>query len=137
MRKPAIGLALALALGVASATGARESWAPFAEADVVHIVTLDEDGAERDTKVWLVVVEGSAFVRTNDSRWLANIRRGSPVSLRLDGAERAVTAEEVSDPALCAAVEEAYKKKYGFVQRVMSAFRVREPTVLRLASKAA
>jgi hypothetical protein len=107
-------------------------WSPFAEADVVRIVTQDADGAERDTKVWFVVVDGAGFVRTNDSAWLANIRRGSPVALRLDGVERAVAAEEVAEPAVTDAVEEAFKAKYGFVQRVMSAFRIREPSVVRL-----
>ena len=99
---------------------------------MVQIVTQDEDGAERDTPVWFVVVEGAGYVRTNDSRWLANIRRGSSVVLRLDETERAVTSEEVSDTAVTAAVEEAFKTKYGLMQRVMSAFRMREPTVLRL-----
>jgi len=114
-----------------------EGWFGLAEArDVVRIVTQDEDGAERDTKVWFVVVKGDAFVRTNDSRWLANIRRGSRVALRADELELAVTAEEVSDPAVTRAVEEAYKQKYGFVQRVMSVFRMREPSVLRLTPKA-
>jgi len=44
--------------------------------------------------------------------------------------------EEVSDPAVTARVEAAFKAKYGFVQRVMSFFRVREPTVLRLRERA-
>ena len=126
-----LGGALALAwLAAPAASGA--DWRPFAETDVVHVVTQDEDGAERDTPVWFVVVEGDGFVRTNDSRWLANIRRGSRITLRVDEAVRVVTAEEVGDPALTSAVEQAFKAKYGFVQRMMSAFRVREPTVLRL-----
>jgi len=129
-------LALILALLAAPAAGGGEGWSPFAEADVVRIVTRDADGAERDTRVWFVVVGGDGFVRTDDSRWLANIRRGSPVALRLDHEgrtmERAVSAEEVNDATISAAVEEAYKSKYGFVQRVMSFFRMREPTVLRL-----
>ena len=125
----------ALALLLASPAYAGD-WSTFADASVVRIVTRDADGAERDTKVWFVVVGGDAFVRTNDSQWLANIRRGSGVALRLEEAERAVTAEEVGDAAVSAAVEEAFKAKYGFVQRVMSAFRMREPTVLRLREKA-
>jgi hypothetical protein len=128
-------VALALVLLAGPAAGEAD-WRPFAENDVVHVVTADADGAERDTKVWFVVVEGDGFVRTNDSRWLANIRRGSAVALRLDGTDRPVTAVEVADPAVTAAVEEAFKSKYGFVQRVMSAFRVREPTVLRLRETA-
>jgi hypothetical protein len=128
-------LGFALVLLVASAAAASD-WGPFAEADVVHIVTTDEDGEARDTPVWFVVVAGDGFVRTNDSRWLANIRRGSEVALRLDDSERAVTAEETTDAAVSAAVEEAFKAKYGLVQRIMSAFRMREPTVLRLREKA-
>ena len=34
------------------------------------------------------------------------------------------------------AVIDGFKAKYGLVQRVMSAFRMREPTVLRLREKA-
>ena len=130
------GACLAGALVWAAPAFAESDWSPFAEADVVHIVTQDEDGAERDTPVWFVVVGGDGFVRTNDSRWLANIRRGSPLTLRIDETARPVASEEVGDTAITAAVEEAFKAKYGFVQRVMSAFRMREPTVLRLRAKA-
>ena len=128
-------LALLVLLMVAAPALAESSWSPFAEADVVRIVTQDEDGAERDTPVWFVVVDGAGFVRTNDSRWLANIRRGSKVVLRLDETERVVTSEEVSDATVTGAVEEAFKEKYGCFQRLMSTFRMREPTVLRLREK--
>lgn len=130
-----ISLAFVALVWLATSAQAEPSWSPFAEADVVRIVTQDEDGAERDTPVWFVVVDGAGFVRTNDSRWLANIRRGSKVVLRLDESERAVTSEEVRDTAVTDAVEEAFKVKYGFMQRVMSTFRMREPTVLRLREK--
>jgi hypothetical protein len=132
VRSPSLALALVLA---AASAAAEADWSPFAETSVVRIVTQDEDGAERDTPVWLVVVDGAGFVRTNDSRWLANIRRGSSVVLRLDDATRSVTAEEVADAATRDRVEQAFKAKYGFVQRVMSALRVREPTVLRLRER--
>ena len=124
-------IVLALA-GLAGPAAGEDRWAPFAEADVIHVVTQDDDGAERDTKVWWVVVDDAAFVRTNDSRWLANIRRGSSVVLRLDAVARPVTAEEVGDAATRERVEAAFKAKYGWLQRAMSALRMREPTVLRL-----
>lgn len=123
-------------LFAATAAPAQTTWSPFEEAGVVQIVTQDEDGSERDTPVWFVVVDGAGYVRTNDSRWLANIRRGSSTVLRLDETERPVTGEEVGDGAVTAAVEEAFKTKYGLMQRVMSAFRMREPTVLRLRQAA-
>jgi len=34
-------------------------------------------------------------------------------------------------------IEEAFKEKYGFVQRVMSFFRMREPTVMRVVPRPA
>ena len=135
-RSLGIAAALTLAAAAAAFAAAGSDWAPFGEANVVRIVTQDEDGDERDTPVWIVVVDGAAYVRTNASHWLANIRRGSSVALRLDSTTRPVSAEEVADPAVVASVEAAYKAKYGFVQRVMSFFRVREPTVLRLREKA-
>lgn len=128
-------LAFLALVWLATSAHAEPSWSPFAEADVVRIVTQDEAGTERDTPIWFVVVDGAGFVRTNDSRWLANIRRGSRVALRLDETERAVTSEEVSDAAVTGAVEEAFKEKYGWFQRLMSTFRMREPTVLRLREK--
>jgi len=130
-----IRLALAI-LFAATAAAAETSWSPFEEASVVQIVTQDEDGSKRDTPVWFVVVDGAGYVRTNDSRWLANIRRGSSVALRLDETERPVASEEVSDAAVTDAVEEAFKTKYGLMQRMMSVFRMREPTVLRLREPA-
>lgn len=136
----AAGLALVALVampGVAAAVAdAGTPLSAFAAADVVRIVTRDADGDERDTSIWIAEVDGGLYVRTNESRWLANIRRGSPVALRVDETTLPVSAEEVSDPAATARVEAAFKVKYGFVQRVMSLFRVREPTVLRLREKA-
>jgi len=133
-RLAAAGLVWAFATfsGGAAPARADDALAPFAAESVIEIATRDEDGAARDTPVWIVALDGAAFVRTNDSRWLANIRRGSPVAIRAAGAERAVRASEVADAALKARVEEAFLAKYGRMQRVMSALRWREPTVLRL-----
>src|SRR5262245_51431527 len=57
------------------------------DTSVVQILTHDADGALRDTSVWIACFDGHGYVRTNDSRWLANIRRGSKVALRLAGEE--------------------------------------------------
>ena len=122
---------LALSL-LAPAPALGLEWAAYREESVIEILTHDADGARRETPVWCVVLDDAAFVRTNDSRWLANIRRGSPVALRARGVESSVQVEEVEDGALKARVEEAFKTKYGAMQRVMSALRMREPTVLRL-----
>ena len=138
MRRLAVAGLAAVAIAVATAPAradVAEPWRSAAEESVVELVTTDADGAARDTKVWIVVVDGTGFVRTNDSRWLANIRRGSSIVLRLDATDRPVTSEEVTDPAVTTAVERAFKAKYGVMQRVMSALRTREPTVLRLRQR--
>lgn len=127
-------LGLALALPV---RGAEIDWPRFQQRDVIEVLTDDEGGARRETKVWIVTLDGQGYVRTNDSRWLANIRRGSPVALRLDAEEFAVAAAEKDDPELAARVEAAFKEKYGFVQSVMSLFRITEPTLLELRAVAA
>jgi hypothetical protein len=107
-------------------------WTPASQDSVVEILTSDADGELRETPVWIVVLDGAAYVRTNDSKWLANIRRGSAVRLRVRDVESVVEALEAKDPVLAERVEEAFKTKYGFTQRVMSLFRISEPTVLKL-----
>jgi hypothetical protein len=109
-------------------------WQRLQDVDVVEILTHDEDGALRETSIWIVAFDGHGYVRTNDSRWLANIRRGSSVALRLGEEEFAVAAREPNEAAITARVEEGFKQKYGFMQRVMSTFRMREPTVLELTA---
>jgi len=136
VRRALLALAL-LQPWVSPATAAGElELASFRADAVVEILTRDADGELRETNVWCVVLDGAVYVRTNDSRWLANIRRGSEVALRARGAESAVRAEEEGDAARRAQVEEAFKEKYGLLQRAMSALRMREPTVLRLTSLA-
>jgi len=105
---------------------------PFVDTGTIEIATTDEDGESRETPIWIVVLDGEGYVRTNDSRWLANIRRGSDVEIRAEDTSLSVSAEEVDDEDTKARVEEAFKEKYGTMQRIMSFFRMQEPTVLRL-----
>jgi len=52
--------------------------------------------------------------------------------MRVREREYPLQAEETADPATSDLVEAAFKAKYGWMQRIMSALRMREPTVLRL-----
>jgi hypothetical protein len=132
--KPMACVGFLLALAGAAHASAIE-WQRFQDTDVIQIVTHDEDGDLRETSVWIVAFDDHGYVRTNDSRWLANIRRGSGVALRLGEQEFAVSAREPNDAALTARVEEQFKQKYGYMQKVMSAFRFREPTLLELTAR--
>ncbi|MDG2051374.1 MAG: DUF2255 family protein [Myxococcota bacterium] len=129
-----IGIALACGVAtVSGATGAPDEWQPFADQDVIEIITEDPDGDLRETKIWIVVLDGNGYIRTNNSRWLANIRRGSAVSLRSDEWESRVTAAEIDNVELDQQVESAFKAKYGFMQQLMSFFRISDPTLLKLS----
>jgi hypothetical protein len=87
--------------------------------------------------VWIAVLDDAAYVRTNDSRWLANIRRLPDVLLRTRQQEESFGAEVDDDEALYDRVEEAFQEKYGLIQKIMSAMRVGRPTVIRLTPRAA
>ena len=126
---------LMLAWFASAAAAGPFDWAPASSESVVEVLTSDADGDLRETPIWIVVIGDAGYVRTNDSKWLANIRRGSAVRLRVRDVESAVLAREVADAALKASVETAFKAKYGWMQRLMSVFRMREPVVLRLAPK--
>ena len=127
------GLLFAALMGSGASADDNSEWTgPFAEVGTIHILTQDADGGVRDTKVWIVTSHADAWIRTNDSRWLANIRRGSPIDLRTDEVSQPVAAVEVADASEAERVEALFKAKYGWVQRVMSALRISEPTVLRL-----
>lgn len=126
-RSPLTVLALFLALPAAGFDAEA-----LREPKVVEILTVDPDGDLRETKVWIVVAGGSAFVRTDRSRWLANIRRGSEVTLRVGGLASPVQVRERDALEVRSRVETAFLAKYGFVQRIMSRFRLREPSVLEL-----
>jgi len=133
--KPMACALFLLTLAASAGAAAEIDWQRFQDEDVIEVVTRNEDGALRETSVWIVAFDGHGYVRTNDSRWLANIRRGSDVVLRLGEDEFAVAAREPDDPAIDARVEEGFKQKYGFMQRVMSVFRMTEPTVLELTAR--
>jgi hypothetical protein len=135
-RMTALIVVLSLAVFASVALAEPFNWAPASTESVVEVLTSDTDGELRETPVWIVVIDDVAYVRTNDSKWLANIRRGSAVRVRVRGLESGVLALEVADAALKARVEKAFKKKYGSMQRMMSLFRMSEPVVLRLAPKA-
>ncbi len=130
---PAAALGMVAALLAPDVTEAADvDWTAIQQTSVVEILTIDPDGDLRETKIWIVVVDGSAWVRTNRSRWLANIRRDPEVRLRVGERIFELRASEVSDAAARESAEAAFKQKYGWVQSVMSFFRLREPTVLRL-----
>ncbi len=97
-------------------------WNAVANEDVIEVLSHDEDGELRETKVWMGALEGVGYVRTSDTRWHENILRDANVGIRIAGNEYDLRAELVTDDALHARVNAVFRAKYGFTDRMLSWF---------------
>jgi len=127
---PAVALTLLLA-GPARAFDA----APHADEEVIEVVTTDEDGSARTTKVWIVVVDGDAYIRTGNTRWGRNVERDPDVRILTATGADDLRVELVTDEAARAPVVEAFRAKYGWSDRLMSPLRGRNPKIMRLVER--
>ena len=128
-------LVLTLALFSAQAAAADIDWQAVAAEDVVRIITVDPDGGVRERKVWIAVHDGSGWLRTSNSRWLANIRRDPDVRLRIGERVLELRAAEVTDAATRSEIDAAMRAKYGWADRMLGPFRWRASNVLRLGPR--
>lgn len=130
----ALALGLGLALGASAALASSPNWNEHAQTDTVVILTADEDGAARETTIWLAVLEGQGYVRGGRGAWVGNARRDPNVSLRLDGADYTLRAEPVTDAAELERVNAVFRAKYGFSDTLAGWIRG-APTVFRLLAR--
>ena len=129
---PALGLCLLF--GASAASAQSPDWSRYKDAETVVIVTTDEDGAVRETTIWLCVLDGQGYVRTGSfSVWGENVQRTPEVKLRVDGAELALRAERVSDPTQIERLMAAFHEKYGFGDTLSGIVRG-SPILFQLAS---
>lgn len=111
------------------------------EAQEVHIETRrDQDSPVHRTIVWVVVVDGDAFVRSvrgPKGRWYREIS-GNPAGALHAGDRRIpVHAAPAADGPTTEAVSDAYRSKYGLAWPGPTAAMVRPdalPTTLKLSS---
>ena len=101
-------------------------WPAVAEHWSAHVVNLDADGDERVTRVWIALYQGSGAIRTNHTRWLANLQRDRDLRLRVDGVDRPMRVEFVDDPAAIEAIDRAFLEKYGWQERMLMGEQGRE-----------
>jgi hypothetical protein len=128
-------LALVLLLGlVPLGSLADVDWNAHKAADTVVIVNADEDGAPRETTIWLCVLDGQGYVRGGSGRWVANTLRSGDVKLRVDGSELALRATQLTDASEIERVTAAFREKYGFSDVLATVIRG-EPTIFRLAPR--
>lgn len=120
-----------------AASAGYPDWQALAEVAVIEVLTQDADGSPRESKVWFVLLDGEAYLRTSDSRWLANLRRDPDLALRIEGRTYEARAEEIAGDEILARVDAASVEKYGWQERVIHVFRMRKPEILRLLPRAA
>jgi len=110
-------------------------WTMVAEPDVVQIVTLNEDGSTKETKIWIVRVDDQAYIRTGRTRWYRNLERSSSASLRAQGEMYSVQSELVTDADLLERVNHAFRAKYGFADRMSGLVRLGQTRIMRLVER--
>jgi hypothetical protein len=130
-RVAAVAACATLLLSAGAAAGPPE----FAESEVVRIVTHDEDGDERTTKIWIVTVDDVAYIRTSGTRWYENLDRDPNAQIRTEAGEHAVHVEVVADPALIERIELAFREKYGFSDRFIGVFQSGERNLMRVVGR--
>lgn len=109
-----IVLALALVLAV-GASGLVD------EGEVVTLVTFDAQGRPFETRLWVVDVDGSAYVRAANPHegWLDRVRLRPEIHLLRKGGLLTVRAVPEDGSALRHEVDVAMERKYGWVDRAL------------------
>ncbi|MDE0887046.1 MAG: DUF2255 family protein [Myxococcota bacterium] len=121
--KTLVGLAFLLTLSCASGSIPVAS-GPVAPETIderwsLHVVTVDADGDERVTRIWIAVLDGDPILRTGESRWWENLQRDPTIRIRLSGTDRVYRAELVTDPSQQVRIDEVFLEKYGLWERVL------------------
>ena len=118
-----------------ASAGAPLDWQRYADERTVEVVTRDEDESDRVTTIWIVVVDGQAYIRTGGTHWGDNLERDRRLVLRVASDELPLRVEFVADPATREAVIAAFRAKYGLMDRLIAVFRSGTPRIMRLVPR--
>ena len=130
--------ALILLAPLAAAQGEEAiEWDRYSEEGTVEVITTNEDGSARETKVWLAVVDGQGYIRTGSTRWGGNIERNPEIVLRIGETELPLQVEFVTDQTERDAVKDAFRAKHGFSDWILNPIRGKNPKIMRLVPREA
>jgi hypothetical protein len=119
-------------LVASSASAAPPDWPALAESETVLVLTSDEDGEARETKIWMVVIDGTPYIRTSQStRWGDNVERNRDIALRIDGTDYPVQAVFIEDGAERERIVAVFEEKYGS-NPILNWIRGDNPRIMRL-----
>ena len=125
-----IGVAAVAGLMVAGTWGVDEG-------EIVKITTLDDQGHDHVTEVWIVDLPSGRYLRSGraDNGWLQRVRARGELVLERGEASGSCRVELVTSPERTAEVASAMAEKYGFSDRIWDALADRSSQVaIRLAS---
>jgi hypothetical protein len=121
-----------LAVSLAGAAQAGPDWNQFTDMQTVEVISTEEDGSQRLTTVWIVVLDYQAYIRTAGTRWGDNVEREGKLRLRVPAGEWELRAEKVLSPSEIERVVAAFREKYGRTDALMEWLRFGERRVFRL-----
>ncbi len=117
-----IGIVLASLVGlVVLAAGALRLSMELGE--VVVLRAQDDAGAAQETRLWVVDVDGAAYLRTGNPQtaWLLRVRAQPEVEVTRGAATASFRAVPLDDPALRDRVNAAVAEKYGISEAALRA----------------
>ena len=96
-------------------------WVASESGEVVVLYTLDDDGGEAATRLWVVDHAGHQYLRVgaDGSGWYRRLLVEPKVGLERDGERRAYRAE--LQPELSAKINALMQEKYGWRDSLMAA----------------
>lgn len=112
-------MSLACASAQLPPTGDSVDWQAIDERWSFQVVTVDPDGDERVTRIWIVRVDGGAAIRTGESRWWHNLERDPRIRVRLSGTDHPLRVEFVTEQEDKIRIDEVFLEKYGGWERVL------------------
>ena len=98
-------------------------WSAIADDQMILVVTTDPEGHRRTTRLWLVVLNGSGYLRTSETPWSQDIEHNPSFLLLAHDVSYPVSATRVpygTDEH--AQVMEAFAEKYGLLGRTVLSF---------------
>ncbi|MER7505499.1 DUF2255 family protein [Nonomuraea pusilla] len=88
----------------------------LAEAEEIVMRVRHADGRWSARPIWVVVIDGVAYVRSafgHRSGWYRRVLAGAETEVELDGSAAPVRPVPVDEPALVERVSGGYRAKYG------------------------
>ncbi|HXJ80249.1 MAG TPA: hypothetical protein VMS64_16395 [Candidatus Methylomirabilis sp.] len=133
---PSLVRGAVVAFALVSATSAESApldWSRWSDLPTVEVITTDDGGRARTTTVWIVVVQGQAYLRTGRTIWGGNVEREGTLKLKGEPGEYLCRAERITDPSLQEKVMAAFRAKYGFRDVISGVIRLGKSRIFRLS----